>query len=287
MPVSHSSFGGASGRGAPLPVIAPVIACGWLACATLTSGCAHSEAEWQAKVARVADLEAELGRERAQRGDASKARDEASTRLDKIERELREAGIDPAALKGNVEVQARAMEEHRRSAEQRAAAKARLAILRDRLAPLAKDGVVVGVRRGRVVITLPGDTLFDKGRESIRRPGKDLLAKVAEVIRGAPALTRRAWEVAGHLDSAKPGGAFKDGLGLSAMRAREVVAALRDPVSRGGGGLGAIRWTIAGLGDTDPVTSNDTAEGKARNRRCEHVLVPTPEETLDLADLGK
>ena len=256
-------------------------------CAALSGGCAHSEDEWRAKLQRVHELEAELGRERGQRGDASKARDEASSRLEKLERELREAGIEPGTLQSNVEVQARALEEHRRRAEQRAAARKRFAILRDRLAPLAKDGVTVGVRRNRVVVTLPGDALFDAGRESLRRAGKDLLVKIAEVIRGEPTLERRAWQVEGHVDSAKLGGAFRDGLGLSAMRAREVAALLRDPVARGGGGLRARQWSAAGLGDADPIAANDTPEGKAKNRRCELVLLAAPEETLDLADLGK
>lgn len=255
----------------------------WLACAVLASGCAHSEDEWRAKVREVDDLKVQLGREQS----AGKARDEAGARLEKLEKDLREAGIDPEIMKSNAELQARALEEYRRRTEQLAAAKKRFAALKDRLAPLAKDGVTVAARHNRVVISLPGDVVFDNGRETIRREGKDLIAKVAEVIRSDPGLEKRPWQVAGHLDSGKPGGAFRDGYGLSAMRAREVLALLKEPVGRGGGGLRATQWTAIGYGDGDPVADNGTPEGKARNRRCEIVLPPTPEETLDLGEIGK
>lgn len=262
-----------------------------LACVALVAcsapGCAHSEDEWRAKVREVDDLKAQLGRAEAQRGSASKARDDAGARLDKIERDLREAGVEPDAIKANVELSARAVEEHRLRAEQRAAAKKRLTVLRDRLAPLAKEGVVASVRHNKIVVTMPGDAMFDANRETLRREGRDLLAKVAEVIRGEPSLERRAWQVAGHLDAGKPGGAFRDAWGLSAMRAREVAALLREPVTKGGGGLRAAQISVAGYADADPIAASDTPENKAKNRRCELVLVPSPEETVDITDLGK
>ncbi|ROO29751.1 hypothetical protein SAOR_02620 [Salinisphaera orenii MK-B5] len=60
-------------------------------------------------------------------------------------------------------------------------------------------------------------------------------------------------------------------LALSAARARAVARALVD------NGVPARRIGARGFGDTRPVASNDTAEGRAANRRIEAVIVPGPD----------
>jgi len=263
----------------------------WLAGAALAAawltGCAHSEDEWQAKVREASDLKARLDKAESEHGSSQKAREDADARLDRLERDLRAAGVDPAQIAAAVELQARAMEEHRRRIEQIAAAKRRFATLKDKLAPLAGGGVVVTVRNNRVVVRLPGDAVFDKHRETLTAGGKQALVKIAEVIRADPALAARSYQVAGHVDSGKPGGAFKDGWGLSSMRAREALALLIAPAEKGGGGLTASRWSAAGYGDGDPLKGADTPEGKAENRRLEIVALPNVEETIDLGELGR
>ncbi|MCA9628116.1 MAG: OmpA family protein, partial [Myxococcales bacterium] len=81
------------------------------------------------------------------------------------------------------------------------------------------------------------------------------------------------------------GGFFKDNWGLSAMRARSVLVYLTDPEDKGGG-LDASHWSAAGYADTDPVASNDTEEGRAKNRRVELVVLPDVEEMLNLNSLA-
>jgi chemotaxis protein MotB len=250
----------------------------------LAAGCAHSEDEWRAKVREVDGLKAQLQNEQAQ---SKKALEDEGARLERLTRDLRAAGIDPEHVGANAEEQARALEEHRRRSEQLASAKKRAATLEEKLAPLAKDGVVVTVRNNRLVIQLPGDALFENGREALKRDAKDLLGKVAEVIRNDRALATRSWQIAGHVDTNKPGGAFKDGWGLSLMRAREVLAFLVQPVPKGGGGLTASRVSAAGYGDADPIDPSGSPEAKKANRRCEIVALPAVEETLDLKDLGR
>ena len=61
----------------------------------------------------------------------------------------------------------------------------------------------------------------------------------------------------------------------------------RAPADKGGGGLSPTRWSAAGYGDTDPVQSNDTPDGKQANRRCEIVVMPNLEEMLDLRSLAQ
>lgn len=253
----------------------------------LGAGCLHSEAEWRAKVREVDDLKAQLQTEQAQHGTAKKTLEDEGGRLEKLTRDLRASGIDPDHVTETAELTARAVEEHRRRAEQLAATKKRAALLREKLAPLAKDGLVVTVRHNQLVIQLPGDALFETGREALKREGKEMLAKVAEIVRSDRALSARSWQVAGHVESGKPGGAFKDGWGLSVMRAREVLAFLVQPAPKGGGGLPAIRFSAAGYGDVDPIDPGDSPAAKKTNRRCEIVALPAPEETLDLAEIGR
>lgn len=253
----------------------------------LGTGCAASADAWSAKVREADNLKAKLQNEEAQHGADKKALAEESAKLEKLTHDLRAAGIDPDYIAARAEQQARAMEDHRRRAEQLDAMKRRAALLRDKLAPLAAEGVAVTVRNNRLVVQIPGDALFETGREALRRDARALLGKVAEVLRADRSLSARTWQVAGHVERGKPGGAFKDGWGLSVMRAREVLAYLITPADKGGGGLSPSRVSAAGYGDADPLDPGDSAEAKKANRRCEIVALPSVEETLDLKDIGR
>lgn len=251
-----------------------------------TSGCAHSEDEWQAKLREVSDLKAQLDSAEARHGTSRRALEDEGAKLERLERDLRAAGVDPANVTASVDLQARAMEEHRRRVEHAEAAQRHLALLREKLAPLAKDGLAVLVRHDRIVIQLPGDAIFEAGREALRPGGKEMLARVAEAVRGDKALAARRWQVSGHVESGKPGGAFKDGWGLSVMRAREVRAHLVQPADKGGGMSGA-RVSAAGYGDADPLDPGDSADAKRANRRCEIVALPGVDEPINPKEPGR
>ena len=62
---------------------------------------------------------------------------------------------------------------------------------------------------------------------------------------------------------------------------------LTTPQDKGGGGLPPSNWSAAGYADTDPVSSNDTDEGRKKNRRVELVVQPDVEEMLNLKSLAK
>jgi chemotaxis protein MotB len=258
---------------------------GALAGAVALAGCGHAEDEWQAKVHELDDLKTRLDAEQTQAKKARAELDESTARNEQLKQQLKTAGVDVSNLNANLETQARAVDELRRRGEQVDASKRRFELLRSKLAPLAKQGLAVTVRNNRIVILVPGDALFDAGRETLKRDGHDLLLKVAEVVRGDPSLSARAFQVVGHVEAAPASGRFKDGFGLSLMRAREVLALMLQPADRGGGGLSPSRWSAAGYGDADPLKSNDTPEGKQANRRCELILQPGLEEVLDLKAL--
>ena len=152
-------------------------------------------------------------------------------------------------------------------------------------------GLQVEVRNNRMLIRLPGDVLFDSGSDKLKKEGSDILLQVADVIRSDADLNKRLFQVAGHTDS-KPlaGGQFRDNWGLSAMRARSVTVLLTtaqgDKDKGGGGGLASKNWSAAGYADTDPVSSNETDDGRKKNRRVELVVQPNVEEMLNLKSLA-
>jgi chemotaxis protein MotB len=139
-----------------------------------------------------------------------------------------------------------------------------------------------------MLIQLPGDVLFDSGSDRLKPEGNKILLQIADVIRSDADLSKRQFQVAGHTDS-KPlgGGTFKDNWGLSAMRARSVLKLLTTSTEDKGGGLPATNWSAAGYAETDPVASNDTDDGRQKNRRVELVVQPNVEEMLNLNSLTK
>jgi len=259
---------------------------GMLLAACAVSSCGYSEEEMRAKLREIDSLKQQLEAEAGKNKRVQRELDDAKATVEQLKAQLKAAGINIANLNKSVEEQARALEEYKKRAAQLEAIKKRFELLRTKLQKLMKLGLKVVVRKNRMVIQLPGDVLFDSGRESLRRAGQDILGKVAEVIRADTALMQRDFQVAGHTDKRPYGvGAFKDNWGLSVMRAREVLAFLIKPLEKGGGGLDPAHWSASGYGSTDPINDDDSPEALQANRRCELIVMPNVEEMLDLKTL--
>ena len=83
-----------------------------------------------------------------------------------------------------------------------------------------------------MVIQLPGDMLFDSGKDSLKPDGKKILKQVADVISGDATLSTRNFQVAGHTDKEPYAGQFFDNWGLSAHAGAQVVTFLVAPDTR-------------------------------------------------------
>jgi chemotaxis protein MotB len=127
----------------------------------------------------------------------------------------------------------------------------------------------VTTRHGRVVLQLRNDVLFDKGDADVKPDGKQALAEIASTLRGVGA---KRFQVAGHTDTepitTDKKKDFPTNWELSAARAIAVVKLL---VSEG---VDPGALSAAGYGPYDPVASNGTPDGQAKNRRIEITLVP-------------
>jgi len=112
----------------------------------------------------------------------------------------------------------------------------------------------------RGLIVNMSDVLFDTAKSSLRPLAREKLAKVAGIVSGHPGLRL---DVEGHTDSV---GGDDYNQQLSEQRGESVRAYLT------GQGMAASSVTSRGFGKTQPVASNDTAEGRQQNRRVELVI---------------
>lgn len=116
---------------------------------------------------------------------------------------------------------------------------------------------------GRTLAWL-GGSLFAPGQVELTPAARDVVNRLLPDILAEPGVVV---SVEGHTDSQpvrelsdKP---FKDNANLSLLRARAVAAALRE------GGVPERNLLTKGWGDTRPVDTNDSADGRERNRRVE------------------
>jgi chemotaxis protein MotB len=241
-----------------------------LSLAVLATGCGYSEDQWQAQLAKYNKLKAEDEEKIAA----------AQRKVDELTKQLAALGVDVSSMKADLDERQKALDAYKARARQLELIKERFEKLKAKLEALTKLGLEVHVRHNRMVISLPGDVLFDSGHETLKSDGKDILGKVAAIIKADAQLASRDYQVAGHTDN-KPlaHGPFKDNWGLSLMRAREVLVFLVDPAA---GGLPTAHWSAGGFADTDPVADNASDGGRQRNRRCELIVLPSVEEMLDL-----
>lgn len=142
------------------------------------------------------------------------------------------------------------------------------------LAPEIRDQLVsVRDEVDRSVVVLRGDGVFESGASSVRDQYLPVLSRVADALRE----TQGSILVRGYSDNIPMRSArFPSNWHLSQARAD----AVKDMLEQRLGQSASARVRAEGRGDADPVAPNDTAAGRALNRRVEiTVLVPpTPHE---------
>jgi type VI secretion system peptidoglycan-associated protein len=149
-----------------------------------------------------------------------------------------------------------------------APASGQLQTLQTFLAPeIAQHLVVVLQDASTVRVRTTVGELFKSGSDQLN-PGRQPLF---ERIGAAIETQKGAVKVEGHADSDKVSSlSFPDNFALSKARAQTVANIIRTKLSD------PTRISVDGLGDSQPIASNDTADGKAQNRRVE-IIVPRSE----------
>jgi outer membrane protein OmpA-like peptidoglycan-associated protein len=231
---------------------------------------AKARADAQAEGRRRADAEAaraqaEAARAQAEaaRSDAERMKREAEAAAQEASRQKQEADAAKAAALAQQEQLAAEAEKARNAAQEadrlRQQAEKEKADLRARL--LQQLNSILSTRdTARGLIANMSDVLFETGKYELRAEARERLAKVSGIVLAYPSLHL---DVEGHTDSV---GSDEYNQQLSEFRAQSV----RNYLVQEGVAPNSI--AARGLGKTQPIASNDTAEGRQKNRRVELVL---------------
>lgn len=210
--------------------------------------------------ARIVELEQALALEQ------DKAK-ELGARIDRLVADRAGLLRDRSKLQNSVEEMTAALVElEKRRSEAEARVNEFRALLSRFRALIDAGKLKVRIVDGRMVVVLATDVLFGSGSAALSKEGRASITEVARVLASLP---RRAFQVEGHTDSVPIATAqFPSNWELAAARAITVTKAMIDA------GLPGSRVSAASYADEKPAASNESAEGKAANRRIEITILP-------------
>lgn len=135
-------------------------------------------------------------------------------------------------------------------------------------------GLTVEQKNGKVYVSMENKLLFQTGSWAVGAEGRKAVVEVGKVLAQNPDITVL---IEGHTDNDKIYGAIGGGIennwDLSTKRATAIVNILGENA-----GIQKKNLTAAGRGEFAPLMSNDSPEGKAKNRRIEIILTPKLDE---------
>lgn len=149
--------------------------------------------------------------------------------------------------------------------------------LKGALGDVNDTDVQVKVEGSAVLINLSDKMLFKSGSYEITSGAKEVLGKVAAVVKAQPDIQ---FMVEGHTDNkAINTGIIKDNWDLSVLRSTAVVRVLQKTY-----GVDPARMIAAGRGEYVSLVSNDSPEGRATNRRTRIVILPQLDQFFKLME---
>jgi chemotaxis protein MotB len=242
---------------------------------------AAAEAATQERDAKLSDLSTASHNLQAQLDEATAMNQQLRSELSRVGQDVDKILADRGTLAKALDDAKARLDELRKA---QAVAEDRARLFRDfaqRFKGLIDAGQLrVEPRRGRLVINVNGDLLFDEGKAEIRTAGKGALMEISRVLAAtAPAKSGKGFLVTAHVDgepSAKTRH-FKSSWELTTARAValvEYLVSLHVP---------AESLTAAGAGAFDPLVPGDSADGRAKNRRVEIALLGAADETVVVA----
>ncbi len=140
------------------------------------------------------------------------------------------------------------------------------------------EDVEITVDKTVVMINVSDKLLFRSGSHRVSRDAHPLLQKLADVINSEPSMEVM---IEGHTDSQTivENSYLVDNWDLSVRRATAIVRLLQDRFD-----VDPEKLIAAGRSSYKPLTDNDSAEGRARNRRTRIVILPNLDKFLALLD---
>ena len=150
--------------------------------------------------------------------------------------------------------------------------------VQDALLGFENNGLTIEQKNGKVYVSLDESLLFASGKYDIEKKGKEALNNLGAVLEKNADVNVL---VEGHTDNVpfNGSGIIKDNWDLSVKRATSVVKIILEKNN-----IDAQRLTAAGRADYVPIATNDTKEGRAKNRRTEIILTPKLDELFKLLE---
>lgn len=150
--------------------------------------------------------------------------------------------------------------------------------LKGAIGNLDDKDVNIKVDKGVVYIDISDKMLFKSGSYDITDRAKEVLGKVAMVLKNQPDME---FMVEGHTDNVayKGNAVLLDNWDLSVKRATAVVRILQKEY-----GLNPANMAAAGRGEYKPIADNSTAEGRSANRRTRIVILPQLDQFFKLLE---
>jgi chemotaxis protein MotB len=139
------------------------------------------------------------------------------------------------------------------------------------------EELTVSIKNGKVYVSLQEGLLFPSGSAEVNPRGKEALGKLAQALNTNPDISAM---IEGHTDSIPMRGKYEDNWALSTARATSIVRILTDTYK-----VDPVRVTASGRSKYDPVDTNETPEGRSKNRRTEIILSPKLDELMKLLEM--
>jgi chemotaxis protein MotB len=134
---------------------------------------------------------------------------------------------------------------------------------------IAKGQMTISELKGKLTVNMVDAVLFDSGKAEVKAGGQAILQKIVSILKD---VKDKSIRIEGHTDNVPIIGMlakkFPTNRELSAARALNVTRYLQEQ------GIDPAHLSAIAYGEYKPVASNDTPEGKAKNRRIEIILVP-------------
>ncbi|WP_397300141.1 OmpA family protein [Nonlabens ulvanivorans] len=141
------------------------------------------------------------------------------------------------------------------------------------------EDINVNVEKGVVFISISDKLLFSSGSDQINSNAYNVLGKVGTILKDK---SNMEVMIEGHTDSQPiASGKFKDNWDLSTARAASITRYLQEKEQ-----IDPARMTAAGRSYYVPIAGNDTAEGRAKNRRTRIIILPKLDQFFDMIESG-
>lgn len=148
-------------------------------------------------------------------------------------------------------------------------------LVKNALLGFSSEELSVEQRGGKVYVSMSDKLLFKSGSAAVETKGQEALKKLGEVLARQSDIDIL---IEGHTDNVPiRTSVYKDNWDLSVVRATSIVRLLSEQYK-----ITPTRMTASGKGEYFPVASNETSEGRARNRRTEIILSPRLDDLYKL-----